>query len=167
MLRKLVLAAVVAASLTAGVPAAHAARVRSACGFATLAQETATGGRDTFTGVAYGYAVFDDQDTRALRCYVTVDGSEQASTPTGTGSVVVSTQGQVTYSASDGSNVALCTEIDGVTIECGAATGEEVPSQEVVDVAGFVCEAFTPPPPLDSDCPPYSWIAEIRDRIGI
>src|SRR3954468_23571433 len=97
MLEKLVLAATLAATITAGAPAAHAGVVGVACGMSATAQETVTGGQDTFAGEAYGYAGFDDADTHTLRCYVTVDGSERSSTPTGSGSVVVTTEGQVTY----------------------------------------------------------------------
>jgi hypothetical protein len=135
MLKKIILAATSVAMLAVSAPISHAAPtavVRDGCGFDTIAQETATGGQDTFTGAAYGYAVFDETSTHTLRCYVTVDGSEVASTPTGSGSVVVTTQGTVTYTTSS-TDVDLCTEIDGVTISCGDATLTEFPPQAVID----------------------------------
>jgi hypothetical protein len=151
MLKRIVLAALVAASLSAGAPVAHAAIVRAGCGFETFTQATLTG-RDTYTGVAYGYAVLDDQGSHTLRCYVRVDGWEEATTPAQSGSAVVVTTGQVWYYAPEGSSVDLCTEVNGVTISCGAADQQQVPPQEVIDALSIVCA--TPPPPL-SDCPPY------------
>jgi hypothetical protein len=132
LLKKLMLAGVAVGMMALNAPIAHAAVVRSGCGFDTIAQETATGGQDTFTGAAYGYAAFDDQGTHTLRCYVTVDGSEVASTPTGSGSVFVTTQGTVTYTTAS-TDVDLCTEIDGVTTSCGDATLTEIPPQAVID----------------------------------
>lgn len=162
MLKKLVLAATVAASLTAGAPAAHAAPVRFACGFDTLAQESTTGGRDTFTGVAYGYAVFNDLSPHTVRCYVTVDAFAVDSTPPGSGLAFVHTEGRVTYAASEGSNVTLCTEVDGVTRSCTEATETETPPQEVVDVVDALCGNLTTPPP-PSTCPPYSWPVQVME----
>jgi hypothetical protein len=162
MVKQLVLAATVAASLTTGAPAAHAAVVRSGCGFDTIAQEQATGGQDTYTGAAYGYAVFDDQGTHTLRCYVTVDGGEVATTPTGSGSVFVTTQGTVTYTTAS-TDVDLCTEIDGVTTSCGDATLTELPPQAVIDLIDSLCALTSDGP--DSDCPPYSTIAWVMEKL--
>jgi hypothetical protein len=133
MLKKLMFAGVAVGMMALNAPIAHAAVVRSGCGFDTIAQETATGGQDTFTGGAYGYAIFDDQGTHTLRCYVTVDGGEVASTPTGSGTGVVTTAGTVTYTTSS-TDVDLCTEIDGVTTSCGDATLTQIPPQEVIDL---------------------------------
>jgi hypothetical protein len=143
MFKHLVLAATVAATLSAGSPVAHAAVVRSGCGSASFAQETVTG-QDTYTGVAYGYAVFDDQGSHTLRCYITVDGVEQSSTPTQSGSATVATAGQVTYSAAEGATVDLCTEIDGVTVSCGPA----------MQYQSAPC-ADDQPEGWPSNCPPY------------
>jgi hypothetical protein len=155
MIKQLALAATVAASLTVATPAAHAAVVREGCGFDSLAQETLTGGQDTFTGAAFGYAVFDDQGSHTLRCYVTVDGSEQASTPTGSGSVVVTTQGQVTYTAPGGSSVEICTEIDGTTVTCEDGGTE-------IDLCFYAVPDSWPL----SDCPPYIWPFPIPPIVG-
>jgi hypothetical protein len=159
MLKKLVLAAVVAASLTTPAPVAHAGIVRSGCAFEAVAEENVTGGQDTFTGAGYGYALFDDAGTHLLRCYVTVDGVEQASTPTESGTGMVVTSGQMTYNAAEGATVDLCTEVDGVTIECGTASGTQLLPQEVIDAIEVLC-ALLPPPPL-SDCPPYTLVANL------
>jgi hypothetical protein len=159
MLKKLVLAATVAATLTAGAPVAHAAPVRAECGFGAVAQETVTGGQDTYTGTAYGYAVFDDLNVHTLRCYVTVDGAEQASTPTGSGQVLVHTEGLLTYNAPEGSDVDVCTEIDSQTVGCRDADQTQFLPQEVQDAVDALCAKL--PPPL-SDCPPYLVIAYIE-----
>jgi hypothetical protein len=136
------LAGVAVGMMALNAPIAHAAVVRSGCGFDAVAQETATGGQNTFTGGAYGYAVFDDQGTHTLRCYITVDGVEQATTPTGSGTGVVTVSAQVTYNAADGASVDECTEIDGVLIECGAADTSQVPPQEVIDALDTVFAAI-------------------------
>jgi hypothetical protein len=142
MLKKLMLAGVAVGMMALNAPIAHAAVVRSGCGFDAIAQETATGGQDTFTGGAYGYALFDDQGTHTLRCYVTVDGVEQATTPTGSGVGFVTAQGQVTYNAAEGATVDECTEIDGVTIECGTADTSQIPPQEVIDLIDQVFDVL-------------------------
>jgi hypothetical protein len=134
MLKKLMLAGVAAGMLALNAPIAHAAVVQSRCGFETLSSEGVTGGQDTFTGGAYGIAIFDDTSSHTLRCYVTVDGVEQASTPTGSGTAVVTTEGQVTYNAAEGASVSLCTEIDGQTVGCAAATETTIPPDEVNDL---------------------------------
>jgi hypothetical protein len=134
MLKKLMLAGVAAGMLALNAPIAHAAVVQSRCGFNSLSSEGVTGGQNTFTGGAYGIAVFDDQATHTLRCYVTVDGVEQSSTPTGSGTAVVTSQGQVTYNAAEGASVELCTEIDGHTVLCAAATETTIPPDEVNDI---------------------------------
>jgi hypothetical protein len=133
VLRKLAAAAIVAAACTVNVPAAHAGVVRSACQADTTDVDTAIGSGDTYTGYAYGYAVFDDQATHTLRCYVTVDGTEVDSTGTGTGVGVVVAQSQVTYVAAEYSWVELCTEIDGVTVNCGLVSQSQIPPQEFLD----------------------------------
>jgi hypothetical protein len=137
MLKKLMLAGVAVGMMALNAPIAHAAVVRSGCGFDANSQSTVTG-ENTFTGVAYGYAVFDDQGTHTLRCYITVDGVEQASTVPGSGSVFVTTSGTVTYSAAEGAHVEECTEIDGNLVSCGAATETQIPPQEVLDLLDTV-----------------------------
>jgi hypothetical protein len=127
------------------VPTASAGVVRSDCAFGTVSQQVVTGS-DLYTGAAYGHAMFDDQGTHSLRCYVTVYGTEQASTPTGTGTLAVTTVGSVTFAAPDGADVALCTEIDGVTVSCSGVsllTGSL--DRSCSAVAGLaVCAGYTP-----------------------
>jgi hypothetical protein len=123
--------ALLAAALLGGVvPGASADDVRAECRYLTVASEAVTGSQDRFTGAAYGAAVFDDEATHALRCYVTVNGVERSSTPTGTGTGVVVTAGQVTYE-DDFDVVALCTEVDGVTTGC-----REEPPEPCSDCGG-------------------------------
>jgi hypothetical protein len=137
MLKKLMLAGVAVAMTVFNAPIAHAAVIRSGCGFNAGSQETVTG-PGTFTGVAYGYAVFDDQGSHTLRCYVTVDGAEQNSTGTSVGRTFVATEGTVSYHADEGASVDLCTEIDGVTVFCGGADESQIPPQEAIDLLDTV-----------------------------
>jgi hypothetical protein len=137
LLKKLMLAGVAVGMMALNAPIAHAAVVRSGCGFNSVSQATVTG-ETTFTGAAYGYAAFDDQGTHTLRCYITVDGSEQATTPTVSGSTFVHVEAEVTYSAAEGAHVEECTEIDGSTVSCGTADETQVPPQEVLDALDTV-----------------------------
>jgi hypothetical protein len=168
MLKKLVIAMSVAGALAAGPPAAHAALVRSGCGIAAADQETVTGGQDVFAGAAYGYAVFDDQGTHTVRCYVTVDGVPAAggSTAPQSGTGAVATAGEVTYFAAEGSSVDVCTEVDGVTVACRATTESQVPPQMVFDALDAFCATLhdlgLPPNPYV--CPPYL-AAEVNELI--
>jgi hypothetical protein len=143
MLKKLMISGVAVGLMALNAPIAHAAVVRSGCGFQSVAQETATGGQDTFTGAAYGYAIFDDQDTHTLKCVVKVDGAAQAETPPGSGQVVVTTQGQVTYNAAEGATVVLCTVIDDVEVGCNVAMEFQVPPQEVIDLLDTIFQAIS------------------------
>jgi hypothetical protein len=141
MLKKLMLTGVAVGMMALNAPIAHAGVVQAACRFNAVAQETATGGENTFQGAAYGYAAFDDQGPHTLRCYVTVDGAEQATTPTGSGSVFVQTSGQVTYVAAEGTTVAICTEVDTVTTGCVTAMRSQIPPQEVIDLLNTIFAA--------------------------
>jgi hypothetical protein len=109
MISKVLLVPAVAGLFALNAPVAHAALVASDCRLGH------TGRPDT---AAAGLAVFDDQGTHTLRCYVTVDGVERATTPTTTGTGVVVTAGPVAYRAPDWSTVAVCAEVDGVTTTC-------------------------------------------------
>jgi hypothetical protein len=140
MLKKLMLAGVAVGMMALNAPIAHAAVVRSGCGFESVSQATVTG-ETTFTGTAYGYAAFDDQASHTLRCYITVDGSEQATTPTGSGTGFVHTEGTVTYSAAEGAHVEECTEINGTTVSCGTADEQQIPPQEVIDLLNTIFAA--------------------------
>jgi hypothetical protein len=111
--RRTVPAAVALAVVAAFVPSARAAVVRSSCSIWSEDR-----GDGWYTSVVYGYAVFDDQDSHTLRCYVTVDGSEQAGVA-GSGTVLVGTAGLVDYYAPTYSADYLCTEVDDVPVGCG------------------------------------------------
>jgi hypothetical protein len=150
------------ASAAGGGAPAGSAVARSGCAFQAVAAEAATGGQQTFAGTARGQAVFADRANHALRCYVAVDGVEQATTPTVHADVPVATAGQVTYNAPEGASVDLCTEVDGEVVSCRAAVEARVVPQEVGDL--FAGSATGPAPctqrrpayrSAPSDCPPY------------
>lgn len=128
------------------------------CDFTTFASEVVTGGGETFTGVAYGYVKGDATEPVAIRCYVTVDGTEVAMTPTGTGTATATTAGQVTYTATETQEVELCAEWPSGPIGavCSETVTTQFPPQEVLDsvnaVVGFVCPFVPPDDPLGA-CP--------------
>ena len=186
MIKNLMIASLAAGALALNAPAAFAEHAVFDCGFDTVAQETATGGQDTFTGAAYGYVVSPTPgESVSIRCYVSVDGAEVASTPTGSGTQAATTAGQVTYTATDTQDVDLCAEWtagseSGST--CFETTTTQIPPQEVIDLIvlltsipdPLICPVFaglTPGVPgvvdIDAegdialaggdfwDCPPY------------
>ena len=142
MLKKISMAALAAGALALNAPAAIAEPTAVDCGFNTVAQETATGGQDTFTGAAYGYVVTSTAGNAvSVRCDVRVDGTTVASTPTGSGTTVATSQGQVTYTATDTQDVDLCAVwTDGSTSGevCGETTTTQIPPQEVIDAINSV-----------------------------
>lgn len=152
-MRTLLVVGVVAGVLALNVHAAQAAAVGGDCGFNTIAQETATGGQDTFTGVAYGYAVSDSGNV-SVYCEVRVDGDAVASTPSGAAGAVSATAGQVTYTATDTQDVYLCAVYSGAGgggESCGKADSRPPPPpppvQELVDalaaeVDRILCPTF-------------------------
>lgn len=142
MIRKVLLVPAVATLLALNAPAAHAALVASGCGLGH------TGATDT---AAAGYAVFDDQGSHTLRCYVTVDGTEQATTPTATGTGVVVTAGPVSYDASPWSALAVCAEVDGVTTVCD---GSADIVQGVYRAYDLLCEV---------DACPTFWLSQLLE----
>ena len=139
MLKKIMMASLAVSALALNVPAAHAEHAQYDCGFETLAQETATGGQDTYTGAAYGFiASPTPQESVSIRCYVSVDGSDQGGTNTGSGTNFATTQGQVTFTASDTQEVLLCAEwsagSEGPEVECFPTTNTQIPPQPVIDL---------------------------------
>ena len=154
-MKKLLLAALIAGAVLPGgtsfadhcitdppsVPDPNCDFVEGDCGFNTIAQEQTTGGQDTFTGAAYGYVGSTTGGSVTIRCYVAVDGSEVASTPTGSGTGFATTAGQVTYTASDTQDVDLCAEWsrDGgaPTTHCNETTTTQIPPQEVIDLTAI------------------------------
>jgi hypothetical protein len=140
VIRKILLVPAVAGLLVLNTPVAHAALVASGCGLGH------TGATDT---AAAGYAVFDDQGSHTLRCYVTVDGVERATTPTATGTGVVVTAGPVSYATWAWSTVAVCTEVDGVTTGCDHSPDVVQSVFQTLDRACQVDLCLAPPPWFD------------------
>ena len=139
LLKKIAIAALAAGALALNAPLAQAAEPTDfGCGFESLAQETATGGQDTFTGAAYGYIVGAAGETSVtVKCEVRVNSATVASTDLGSGSVVATSQGQVTYTADDDDDVDLCTVWTTSTTggtDCGDATTTQIPPQAVIDL---------------------------------
>jgi hypothetical protein len=170
MFEHLTRAAVVAAALTV-TPAAQAAPggapVQVTCVLAAAAQGDVTGTAPLYNGAALGVALFDDGQPHTLRCYVTVDGFEQMSTPTGAGNDLVTTAGQVTYFAPEGAVVDVCAETDGILpsgadTTCWPVAETQVPAEQAQDVTDEVAAALLGPadPVLDSAlCPVLATLA--------
>jgi hypothetical protein len=143
MIRTMLLVPAVTGLLVVNAPAAHAALVAGGC---RLVPAGAAG------PAAVGYALFDDQGTHTLRCYVTVDGTERAGTPTASGTGLVVLSSPIAYDAESWRS-ALCTEVDGVTVLC-ADRPDAV--QNTVDAIGALCDVdlCLYPPWLDATlCP--------------
>ena len=143
MLKKIMLGSLAVAAIALNAPAAQALATTGECGFNTVAQETATGGQDTFTGVAYGYAVADPGASTSVYCEVRVNGSAVAATPAGASGQVSTSAGQVTYTASDTDNVELCAVwTDGEF--CGETTTTQFPPEAVFDAIDLVFATLEP-----------------------
>ena len=99
-------AAVASGLLVAAAPPAQAAPLGFDCHFVVFSHVLLTGSPTTFTGLAVGYS--DINDNPEIRCYVEVNGSDVASTPTGTGIDFAATAGQVTFTAEPTDYVRLC-----------------------------------------------------------
>ena len=142
LLKKIMMASLAVGALALNAPAAFAA-TDGGCGFDSVQQETATG--QNYEGVAYGYAVDDTGGTVSIRCYITVNDVPAAagSTPTETGTGVAVARGPISFEAADGASVKMCTEINGLTVDCGESTNTQIPPQEVIDaissVADLIC----------------------------
>ena len=137
MFKKIMMTALAVSAIALNAPAAQALAVQGRCNFDTLAQETATGGQDTFTGAAEGFAVSDQAGANiSVICEVRVNGSPVASTPTLTSGQVSTTAGPVTYTAADTDNVELCAVWTGTESDefCSETTTTQIPPQEVIDL---------------------------------
>jgi hypothetical protein len=133
------------AVVTLGLPAvpATALAVTADCGLNTFAQEFVTGGQETFTGGAYGYAVSDVPGASiSVSCEVRVNGGPVASTPFGPSGQGSFTAGQVTYTAAETDTVTLCAVWTGSESGelCGPTTTQQVPPQEVIDALNQVSD---------------------------
>ena len=121
-------------ALAVNAPVAHADAPTASCGFDSVQQTDATG--QNYEGAAYGYAVHTDGPI-SIRCYVTVNGSEEDSTPTGSGTNVATTAGRVQFAATETDDVRLCAEVTAhgtTTTTCDPSTNTQVPPQEVIDL---------------------------------
>ena len=144
MIKKILIASLAAGALAFGAPAAHADHIQFDCGFDTIAQEDVTGGQDTFTGVAYGFAASSTPgESVEIVCYVEVDGSPATSTAgDGPGTQVDTYSQQVTYTATDTQDVDLCADVyvwvNGTRVlhahVCFETTTTQIPPQEVIDL---------------------------------
>jgi hypothetical protein len=146
LLKKILISSLAVATLGVSAPISHAAAVTADCGFDTIAQETVTGGQDTFTGVAYGYAVSDTAGASiSVSCEVRVNGGTAASTTPGPSGQASVTAGQVTYTASDADTVTLCAVWTGSESgeACGPTTTQQIPPQEVIDLIDGLLQAIS------------------------
>jgi hypothetical protein len=165
-MRTLVVAAAVAtvaAGLTGGA-AAHAAPVTTHCAYAATAHAAVTGSPESFAGVAYGAAAFDDLGPHTLRCYVTVNGAEQSpGTLTGAGNAAVVTAGPVAYHAAATDTVRLCAGVDETfashTTVCDPVTVTQVPPQSLLDAVARIWDVWDSVDPIQLDpidCPVFA-----------
>jgi hypothetical protein len=168
MLRPLLLVATVAAGLTAAP--AHAAPLAAHCAYAAAAVHDGAASADSYAGVAYGYAAFDDLGPHTLRCYVTVNGVEQSpATLTAAGNALVRTAGPVSYLATDTDVVALCADVDATfpthAVTCEAVSQVPVPPTELYDaVDTFLATLWSVTDPIDYStdtiqCPLFAALA--------
>lgn len=159
------------AVLASTVPPAHASPTVMDCGYEAVAQRRVTGGRETFTGVMYGYAAADTPGAAlSVRCYVVVDGVEAATTPAGTGTTAAATAGQVTFTATETQLVDVCGDwssgTEGGTV-CWSCACTQIPPQEVLDVVDSVVGDHLPVPLPAPVCdelparPPHSQLAYV------
>lgn len=108
------------------------------CGFNTAAQETVTGGQDTYTGVGYGWVTSTRLvEAVSVRCVIKVDGTAVASTDPGSGTLSAVTVGQLTYVATETQVVEICAEWTAGSesgTACWGIRTTQIPPQEVVDL---------------------------------
>lgn len=150
MLAKALVLAV--SALTLATPPARATPASVDCGFDSVAHALVTGGPDTYTGVAYGYAMsYTPEEAVSVRCLLYVDGVVAASTDPGTGTNVAQTAGRVTFTATETQSVTLCAEWSAGSesgIRCPESTGEPFPPDEFWDfvgsLPGFVLDLLPP-----------------------
>jgi hypothetical protein len=142
MFKRLLTVAVTAATVVLGLgaPAAWADAPVRTCRF--VAYST---GLDTFSAVAVGTLVHDNDDNLSIRCYIQVNNVPGNGTPTGTGSDVAVTAGVFTFTASPFDSVEICTQfttIHGSVTECFETSSADEPPQAVFDLlcvaTGFI-----------------------------
>lgn len=145
LLKKMLLVAAATSALALNTPVAHADPATGDCGFESVQQTDTTG--QNYEGVAYGYAVHADGGEVTVRCYVTVNGSEEDSTDPGSGTGVATSAGRVQFAATDTDNVQLCAEVTAhgeTTTNCGDSTNTQIPPQEVIDLINSILVLVDP-----------------------
>ncbi len=143
MLKKILTASLAAGALALNAPVALADAPVYDCNFNSVQQETATG--QNYEGAAWGFAVHAEGGPVSIRCFITVNGTEVTSTPTGTGSGAATTQGRVTFAATETDVVVLWAEVTtvhGTTSTPYQTTNTQIPPQEVIDVLNAVFDTF-------------------------
>jgi hypothetical protein len=147
MLKKTLAAAVAGAALALPVPAAHADEPSYGCKLMLVAAEAATG--RNYEGVATGYVAHSETGPVSIRCTVTVNGVEVASTPTGTGIAAAVTAGRISFPGPvDGTDtvfvVAEATTFHGTHTRVHETATARIAPQEVEDVVGDVVQFLAP-----------------------
>lgn len=146
MLKKLMIASLAVGALSLNAPAALASHGQADCGFDSLAQETATGGQDTYSGGAYGYVASPTPgEAVEVQCVIEVNGTPVSSTPTGTGTNFATTAGPISFTAADTDTVEICTRWkvgdEQENYVCVGSTNTQIPPQEILDALDAVFEA--------------------------
>ena len=145
MFKKILLVAAATSALALNAPVAHADAPTADCGFESVQQADATG--QSYEGVAYGSVAHGEGGPVSIRCYVTVNGTVAASTPTGTGTGFAITQGRITFAAAETDDVRLCyeaTTVHGLESGCGETTNTQIPPQEVIDLLNSILVLVDP-----------------------
>ncbi|HVF06935.1 MAG TPA: hypothetical protein VNA20_19010 [Frankiaceae bacterium] len=149
MLRKLAAAAVAVGALALNASPAMADPPTYDCRLRAVQQDDVTG--STYEGVLAGVIVHDSAVT--IRCYITVNGVQADTTPTGTGTGVAVTQKQVSFLAGDTDTVRLCIQWSAGTggTTCVPVVPPQVPPQVVYDtIDGVLWQVW---PIVPSICP--------------
>ena len=154
MLKKILVVSLAAGTLALNAPVALAQHTMWDCGFDAIAQETATGGEDTFTGVIYGWAATQiPGEFVDVRCWIEVNGSPVTDwRGDGVNRQVDTYWSPGTYTAGDTDNVALCGAVytgtspivspDGPK-SCDETTTTQIPPQELIDLLDSVFQLVT------------------------
>ena len=136
VLKKILMASLAAGVLTLNAPAAFAA-THGGCDF--VQSDDPTG--QEYSGVAYGYAIDDSGARVRIRCYITVnDQPVWGAEASGSGVGVAVAVGTISFEVADGASIKMCTEINGVTVDCGESTQTQIPPQEVTDALDDVLQ---------------------------
>jgi len=129
----------VALGLALAAPGAAAAvnHAQADCRLLNYMEDTATG-QDVYVGAAGGYVASPTPgEAVSIRCIVRVNGVHVASTPTGSGTNVAATLGEIVYTATDTDDVDLCWEITAgseSSTTCADTLNIQVFPQELADL---------------------------------